>query len=61
MVEVIKEYGGPGLLTYFLAMIKNELKTTNLTISGATSAQMEEAKKIVQEKFLAALKLNGAN
>jgi hypothetical protein len=61
MVEVIEEYGGAGLLMYFPAMIKKELKTNSLTISGATSAQMEEAKKTLREKFLAVLMWNGAN
>jgi hypothetical protein len=49
------------LLTYFLAMIKKELKTNNLSVSGATSAQMGEVKKTMQEKLLAALMLNGVN
>jgi hypothetical protein len=61
MVEVVEEYGGGGLLTYFPAMIKKKLKTNILTVSGATSAQMEEANKTMQEKLLAALMLNGAN
>jgi hypothetical protein len=61
MVEVIKEDGGAGLLTYFLAMFKKELKTNSLTVSGATSAQIEEAKKTVLEKFLAALMQSGVN
>jgi len=61
MVEVIEEYGGTGLLTYFPNMIKKELMAKSIDMDKATGDQMKEAKKTVSEKFLATLMLNGAN
>jgi hypothetical protein len=40
MVEVIVEYGGAGLLTYFLpSMIKKELESTKKGIANAQGKQ----------------------
>jgi hypothetical protein len=64
MVEVIKEFGGAGLLTYFPNMIKKEVvavKTANNNMGAMTGDETKEAKKIMQDKFLAALMLSGAN
>jgi hypothetical protein len=64
MVEVIKEYGGAGLLTYFPNMIKKEViavKAANNNKGATTGDETKEAKKIIQDKFLAALMLSGAN
>jgi hypothetical protein len=61
MVEVIEEYGGADLLTYFSNMIKKELMTKGVDMDKASTDKMKEAKKMVHEKFLAALILNGAN
>jgi len=61
MVEVIEEYGGSGLLTYFHNMIKNELMAKSIDMDKATGDEINEAKKTVRMKFLAALMLNGAN
>ncbi len=64
MVEVIEEYGGAGLLTYFPNMIKKEViavKATNNNTGAMTGDETKEVKKIVQDKFLAALMLSGAN
>jgi hypothetical protein len=61
MLEVIEEYGGAGLLTYFPNMIKKELATKGADMDKASADEMKEAKKTVREKFLAALVLNGAN
>jgi len=62
LVQVIKEYGGTGSLTYFPNMIKKELLSKNITDpSQAWVDELKEAKSTVREKFLAALMLNGAN
>ncbi len=61
LVEVIEEYGGAGSLTHFPNMIKKELLSDNVDVTKATSDEMKKAKKKVQEKFLAALMLDGAN
>ncbi len=64
MVEVIKEYRGAGLLTYFPYMIKKEViavKAANNNTGATTGEETKEAKKIVRDKFLAALMLSGAN
>ncbi len=62
MVEVIKEYGGQGSLTFFPNMIKKELLTMGLiNITKVTNGQKAEAERIVREKFLTVLILNGAN
>ena len=64
MVEVIEEYGGAGLLTYFPKMIKKEViaaKAANNNTGATTGDETKEAKKIVRDKFLAALMLSGAN
>jgi hypothetical protein len=62
LVEVIKEYGGTGSLTYFPNMIKKELLSKNIMDpSQALADELKEAKGIKREKFLAALMLNGAN
>ena len=58
LVKVIKEYGGAGSISYFPNMIRKEVaKSTELDKTKAN----QEAKKIVRDKFLAALMLNGAN
>ena len=61
MVEVIEEYGGAGLLTYFPNMIKKELTTKSVDMDKASADEMKEAKKMVCKKLRAALMLNGAN
>jgi hypothetical protein len=61
MVEVIEEYRGAGLLTYFSNMVKKELMTKSIDMDKATTDEMKEAKKTVRKKFLAALMLNGPN
>jgi len=63
LVKVIKEYGGPGSLSHFPNMITKEIKVLfpGIDISNATSNQMKRGKKVVRDKFLAALMLNGAN
>ncbi len=47
MVEVVKEYGEAGSLTYFPNMIKKELDAKDVTMSGTTANQMTDAKRIV--------------
>ena len=61
MMEVIEEYGGAGSLTYFPNMIKKELMTKGIDMDKASGDEMKKAKKIVRDKFLAALMLNGTN
>jgi hypothetical protein len=61
LVEVIEEYGGAGLLNHFPNMIKKELLSDNLDVTKATLDELKKAKKKVQEKFLAALMLDGEN
>ena len=61
MVEIIEEYGGAGLLTYFPIMIKKELTTKGVDMDKASANEMKEANEMVREKFLAALMLNRAN
>jgi hypothetical protein len=61
LVEDIEEYGGARLLTHFPNMIKKELLSDNLDVTKATLDELKKAKKKVQEKFLAALMLDGAN
>jgi hypothetical protein len=64
MVEVIKEYGGEGSLTFFPNMIKKEViavKAANNNMGAMTGDETKEAKKSVRDKFLAALILSGAN
>ncbi len=61
---MIEEYGGAGLLTYFPNMIKKEViaaKAANNNMGAMTGEEPKEAKKIVQDKFLAALMLSGEN
>jgi hypothetical protein len=61
LVKLIEEYGGAGLLTYFPNMIKKDLKNMKGNAANATPNKKKDAKKIAQDKFLAALMLNGAN
>jgi hypothetical protein len=61
MMEVIEEYGGAGSLTHFPNLLKRELEAIGLDLSAATAEDLKEGKKNVQQKFLAALMLNGAN
>jgi len=64
MVEVIEQYGGAGSLTHFPNMLKTEVtaaKNANGNTGKATEEEVATAKKIVKEKFLAALMLSGAN
>ena len=64
MVEVIEEYGEAGSLTHFPNMLKTEVtaaKNANGNMGKATEEEVVTAKKIVKEKFLAALMLSGAN
>jgi hypothetical protein len=61
MLEVIEEYGGAGLMTHFPNMLKREIEADGTDMSKATNKQMKEGKKVVHEKFLAALMLSGAN
>ena len=59
MLEVIKEYGGAGLMTHFPNMLKRELEADGTDMSKATNEQIKEGKKTIRKKFLAALKLVG--
>jgi hypothetical protein len=59
LVEVIEKYAGTGSLTYFPNMIRKELSCNN--IAKAMPNEFKEAKRIVRDKFFAALMLNGAN
>ncbi len=61
MIEVIKEYGGVGLMTHFPNMLKRELEADGTDMSKATNAQMKEGKNAVRKKFLAAIMLSRAN
>jgi hypothetical protein len=64
MVEVIEEYGGAGLLTYYLNIIKKEViavKAPNNNMGATTGDETKEAKKVVRDEFLAALMLSGVN
>ena len=61
MLKVIKEYRGAGLMNHFPNMLKQELEANGIDLSKATSEQLEDGKKTVHEKFLAALMLTGAN
>jgi hypothetical protein len=61
LVEVIEEYGGAGLLSYFPNMIKKELLSDNIDVTKVTLDELRKAKKKVREKFLAALMLDGVN
>ncbi len=61
MLKVIKEYRGAGLMTHFPNMLKQELEANVIDLSMATSEQLEDGKKTVREKFLAAHMLTGAN
>jgi hypothetical protein len=64
MVKTIEDYGGAGSLTYFSNMIKKELiavKAANNNTGTATQEEQKEARKVVHDKFLAALMLNGSN
>ncbi len=61
---MIEEYGGVGLLTYFPNMIKKKVvavKAANNNTGAMTEDETKEAKKFVQDKFLAALMLSGEN
>jgi hypothetical protein len=61
MVEVIEEYKGAGSLMFFPNMIKKELESKKIDMDKASASEMRDAKKIVRDKFLAALMLSGAN
>lgn len=61
MLEVIEEYGGAGSMTHFPNMLKREIEADGTDMSNATNEQMKKGKKVVREKFLAALMLSGAN
>jgi hypothetical protein len=61
MLKVIKEYRGVGLMTHFPNMLKQELEANGIDLSKATSEQLEDRKKTIRKKFLAALLLTGAN
>jgi hypothetical protein len=61
MLEVIKEYGGAGLMTHFPNMLKQELEANGIDLSEATNEQLKDGKKTICEKFLAALMLSEAN
>ena len=61
MLKVIKEYRGAGLMTHFRNMLKQELEANGIDLSKATSEQLEDGKKTICKKFLAALMLTGAN
>ena len=64
MVEVFKEYGGAGSLAHFPNMLKKELKVAkeeNQNTGKATDQEQAKAKKVVREKFLAALMLSKVN
>jgi len=63
MVEVIEDYGGAGSLSHFPKMIQKELDSNSSVSdpSNPTTAEMNDAKKVVRDKYLAALMLNGAN
>jgi hypothetical protein len=58
MVEVIEEYEGAGPLMYFPNMIKKELELKKINIDKASASEMRDSKKIVCDKFLAALMLS---
>jgi hypothetical protein len=45
MMEVIEEYKGAGSLTYFLNLLKQELKAIGLDLSAATTDELKEGKK----------------
>jgi hypothetical protein len=59
LAKVIEKYAGAGSLTYFPNMIRKELSCND--IAKAMPNKLKEAKRIVRDKFLAALMLNGAN
>ena len=64
MIKSIKDYGGAGSLTYFPNMIKKELvavKAANKNTGTATQEEQKDARKIMCDKFLVALMLNGSN
>ena len=61
MLKVVKEYGGPGLMTHFPNMLKQELKANGTDMIKATTDEMKKGKKAICKKFLAALMLCGAN
>ncbi len=61
MLKVIKQYRGAGLMTHFQNMLKQELEANGIDLCKATSEQLEDGKKTVCEKFLAALMLTEAN
>ena len=61
MLKLIKEYRGMGSMTHFPNMLKQELKANGIDLSKATSEQLEDRKKTICEKFIAALILTGAN
>ncbi len=61
MLKVIKEYRGAGLMTHFPNMLKQALAANGIDLSKATSEQLEDGKKTICEKFLAALMQPGAN
>jgi hypothetical protein len=48
-------------MTHFPNMLKREIEADGTDMSKATNKQMKEGKKVVLEKFLAALMLSGAN
>ena len=60
MLEVIKEYGGSGLMTHFPNMLKQELEAEGTDMTNASTDEMKKAKKIVCKKFLAVLMLSRA-
>ncbi len=61
VLKVIKENRGAGLMTHFPNMLKQDLEANGIDLCMATSEQLEDGKKTVCEKFLAALMLTGAN
>jgi hypothetical protein len=61
ILKVIEEYRCTGSLTHFPKLLTQELEGKELDLSKATTEELKEWKKIVWEKFLAALMLNGAN
>jgi hypothetical protein len=48
-------------MTFPPNMIKKELDSKGINMDRATTSKMQDAKKIVRNKFLAALMLTGAN
>ena len=58
LVKVIEEYGGAGSFLYFPNMIKKELGKSS---EPEKAKAMQEAKKIVRDKFMAPFMPNGAN